>query len=135
MHPDTKYALLLQQSLGMQDFQGAVTLCHFAMQSQNVPGVIVEMGCHAGHTAAMLAVICAPKEVWLYDSFKGLPHPSEKDTNKQPFVSGGLKTTVECVQHTFERAEVRADRILIGDFSKLGHTDTPDAIASFIRSG
>lgn len=50
---------------------------------RSVPGDVVECGVYNGGSAALMASICARSPlnriIWLFDSFEGLPQPTEKD--------------------------------------------------------
>jgi len=52
----------------------------------SVPGDVVECGVYNGGSAALMASICtrssADRKIWLFDSFEGLPQPTEKDGQK-----------------------------------------------------
>lgn len=53
----------------------------------SLPGDIVECGVYNGGSAALLASICCKqssltRDIWLFDSFEGLPKPTEKDGEK-----------------------------------------------------
>lgn len=45
----------------------------------NIPGAIVECGTWNGGAAAVAAAAAPGRDVWLYDSFEGLPPPSPED--------------------------------------------------------
>jgi O-methyltransferase len=53
-------------------------------RSLDVDGDVCEFGVAQGRTSALIAATLldknSPKRLWLYDSFEGLPAPSEKDT-------------------------------------------------------
>ncbi len=48
-----------------------------------IPGDIVECGMYNGGSAALMASACIrsplDRTIWLFDSFEGLPQPTEKD--------------------------------------------------------
>ena len=52
----------------------------------SVPGDVVECGVYNGGSAALMASVCTRsplnRSVWLFDSFEGLPEPTEKDGDK-----------------------------------------------------
>jgi len=50
-------------------------------KSMGLVGDICEFGCAQGATTALMAheIIKTDKHVWVYDSFEGLPQPTEKD--------------------------------------------------------
>ena len=53
---------------------------------RQVPGDVVECGVYNGGSAALMASVCkeSPKRrhIWLFDSFQGLPLPTDKDGEK-----------------------------------------------------
>lgn len=60
----------------------AVHIVHYLHRALRVPGDICEFGCNEGATSRLLAneIRTAPeRSLWLFDSFEGLPEPSEKD--------------------------------------------------------
>ncbi|HEV7267681.1 MAG TPA: TylF/MycF/NovP-related O-methyltransferase [Falsiroseomonas sp.] len=60
----------------------AVHIVHFLHRALTVPGDICEFGCNEGATSRLLANeirAAAPRRLWLFDSFEGLPEPTEKD--------------------------------------------------------
>ncbi len=48
------------------------------LEKENIPGGIVEMGSYQGGSGAFMAHY-AERDVWLFDSFEGLPAPSAED--------------------------------------------------------
>ena len=44
-------------------------------------GAIVECGSYLGGAAALMALSCPEREVWLFDSWEGCPEPTELDVN------------------------------------------------------
>ena len=82
--------------------------------SANTPGDVVELGCYRGDTSivfqrALQAFIKLPggssKNLWLYDSFAGLPEKSREDSSAagDHFKSGELFVTKREVIQKFKR--------------------------------
>lgn len=72
----------LSDLMGTQVVEG-VYLIDRLLYTMPLPGDVCEMGVAQGATSALIAseLSCHPeKNIWLYDSFEGLPKPSEKDT-------------------------------------------------------
>jgi len=46
----------------------------------HIPGALVECGVYKGRSAAVLMNAAGQRRVWLFDSFKGLPCPTEEDS-------------------------------------------------------
>jgi hypothetical protein len=60
----------------------AIHIVHYLHRALAVPGDICEFGCNEGATSRLLAHEIKPHEarrLWLFDSFEGLPAPTEKD--------------------------------------------------------
>ena len=49
------------------------------LDAADTPGAIVECGVYRGGSAAALGLFSPKRDLWLYDSFAGLPQPTEKD--------------------------------------------------------
>jgi hypothetical protein len=62
----------------------AAYICYYLRRSLKVEGDVCEFGVAQGRTSALLGweAIKTDKKIWLFDSFKGLPKPSEKDKLK-----------------------------------------------------
>lgn len=71
---------LLAQLLGTQ-LSEAVYLLNYLHGSLKLPGDVCEFGVAQGATSALLAneIRHTDKLLWLFDSFEGLPKPTEKD--------------------------------------------------------
>ncbi len=101
-----------------------------------VPGDVVEMGCHAGTTTALLRRQldnCAPERaLHAYDSFAGLPAPHAEDAAGpgQPVVrEGNCRATPEQWRETIRAAGVREPELHIGDFGALPESAYPATVA------
>jgi hypothetical protein len=72
---------LMAALTGMQASM-AMHLLAFLHRSLPLDGDVCEFGVASGLTSAMLAneLLATAKQLWLFDSFQGLPKPSEKDT-------------------------------------------------------
>ncbi len=75
-------------------------------EAENVPGAFVEFGVWKGGAAGVMAAVAKEAEsermTWLFDSFEGLPEPTEKDgTHAAEYASehtlGRLRSIVKCV--------------------------------------
>ena len=115
----------------------AVVMRHLLMRLQkvllgDVPGDVVEMGCHAGGTsvffARMLAETSPSRTLYLYDSFKGLPARHPKD-NQNYGTPGSVHTAMETVIRRFEKERLPMPRIHHGWFRDLQPIDIPDKVA------
>jgi len=72
---------LLEKLLGMQ-LAEAVYILNYLHRSLKLPGDVCEFGIAQGATSALLAneIRDTGKLLWLFDSFEGLPKPTDKDT-------------------------------------------------------
>jgi hypothetical protein len=64
------------------------------------PGVVVECGCFRGGTTANLSLICdvVDRELYIYDSFEGLPPPEPGDKYSNASYTGALKANLDQVK-------------------------------------
>ncbi len=71
---------LLGRLLGTTVSEG-LYLCQHLSEALSVPGDVCEFGVAQGATSALLANEIQPtaRRLWLYDSFEGLPPPTEED--------------------------------------------------------
>ena len=57
--------------------------CVYSVEENKIPGSIVECGVAQGGSAALMALVAArhgnKREIWLFDSFEGLPQPTDED--------------------------------------------------------
>lgn len=95
-----------------------------------VPGAIVEMGCHRGLTSAFLSRVAEhfgpEREVYVYDSFQGLPAPGERDA---PFLEGDCRCTRDELDATFAELGLRPPIVVEGWFQDLNPAQVPSPIA------
>lgn len=121
-----KHCQLLSGTIGMLDFPRAVSLSYHLMQCAKVPGDIVEFGCNAGHTAALMASL-TEKHLWVYDSFKGLPAGNEAEGGEKTV--GVMATTQAELREYFRDHGLDAPTVVEGYFNELTHAHLPDQIA------
>lgn len=72
---------------------------------EQVTGAIVECGTAAGGSAALMALtlkeLGARRDVWLFDTFEGLPAPTGKDPADACQFTGEFRVDLSRVQRTF----------------------------------
>ena len=78
----------------MLDQGRVVNIAHFALQCSELPGAMVEFGCHGGRTAALLAAL-VDRPLYLYDSFQGLPERAPQDAGALDIFKAGTLAVVE----------------------------------------
>ena len=85
---------------GMQSVANIFHLSHLLIECNQIPGDVVEFGCNAGHTAALMTVLTT-KKIWVYDSFRGLPKPGDKEGVADCFKEGTVASGENVLDHTF----------------------------------
>jgi len=84
--------------------------------AKGIPGDFVECGCALGGSAALIALtlrqVGESRQLWLFDTFEGLPAPTPNDPDFEiaDLFTGTCVGTVDEVQHLFEDLHV-ADRV------------------------
>ena len=127
-----KYALVSDQ---VSPHEIEIILTKFqAVLDHNVAGDVVELGCYKGTTSLFLARLLkeygSSKQLWLYDSFQGLPDKSAADDSRlgDNFQPGALKATKAEVVRNFAHANLPQPIIKKAWFSDLAEDDVPDQI-------
>lgn len=101
---------------------------------RQVAGAVVELGCYQGATSLMMAqlmVELAPtKQLYLYDSFAGLPSKTEYDRSAlgDDFQPGVLKASKSEVLKAFAHANLPRPTVKKAWFSQLSGDDLPEQI-------
>jgi O-methyltransferase len=78
----------------------------------DIPGDLVECGCARGGSAALMALtlrqLASRRQIWLFDTFEGLPAPTSDDPDYEiaDLFTGGYVGTVDEVRKLFERLQV-----------------------------
>lgn len=84
---------------------------------RSIPGDIVECGVYNGGSAVVMASIGEKsplnRKVWLFDSFEGLPKPSDKDGNEAPEYEGWCHGDLAKVREIFEKMHIPESRVHI----------------------
>ena len=85
--------------------------------SRDVPGDIVECGVARGGSAALMGLAlkqrAEARQLWLFDTFEGLPAPTPDDPDfdiARNYI-GTCKGTIEDVMGSFERLELKASPV------------------------
>ena len=102
-------------------------------RTQNVPGDVTEFGCYVGTTSVHLAEALrgTDKQLWLYDSFEGLPEkrPEDKSPAGEQFKVGELSATRKELIRNLKQAHVPMPMIKKAWFSDLTSEDVPSKIS------
>lgn len=87
-----------------------------SINESGVPGDIVECGVWNGGTAAVLAsagMTDIGRRLWLFDSFEGLPEPTQVDGERAKSYEGKLVASVVRVQEVLSQVGAPLDRVEI----------------------
>lgn len=108
-------------------------------RTREVPGDVVEFGCYVGTTSVYLAeaVRGTGKQLWLYDSFEGLPEKRTEDASPagEQFRAGELLATKKELIRNLKQANVPMPRITKGWFSDLTTEQVPAEISFAFLDG
>lgn len=113
---------LIAELIGTQTSE-AIYIIHYLNKAINIEGDICEFGIAQGTTSALLAneIINTSKSMWLFDSFKGLPKPTEKDLLKEDIFNlgsiaayeGTMKFNINLVKERLSEIEFPFSRVKI----------------------
>jgi len=83
------------------------------IEAEGIDGIVVECGVFRGGSAALLAAATSPtRQVYLFDSFKGLPPPGDKDGHARSlYREGWCHGTISDVRRICRRVGVDDSRI------------------------
>lgn len=104
----------------------------------NIDGAVVEFGCFVGESSKYLRMMLdnklSNKQLFVYDSFEGLPELSdyEKNTGWKP---GTLKTSADILKHNFIQNGLVPPVITKGWFGQLPDSVIPSHIAFAFLDG
>lgn len=106
---------------------------------RGVAGDVVEFGCYVGTTSVHLAKFLGStgRELWLYDSFEGLPEKTSEDHSPagEQFVAGELHATKKQLIRNLQQARVPMPHITKGWFSDVTPEQVPQQIAFAFLDG
>lgn len=87
------------------------------INARGVPGDVVECGVYNGGSAAVMAYVAKRsklrRDIWLFDSFQGLPRPTERDGAKAVVYEGKCVGEVRKVQELFGRLGIPLSQVHI----------------------
>ena len=102
---------------------------------RNIPGDIVEFGCHEGTTSLfirrLLDALMSDKQFYAYDSFEGLPSKTIEDASVagSDFRAGELKVSKHDLMRNFQKAGLRPPIAHKAWFSELKEKAIPENVA------
>lgn len=120
------YSLYSEHSLAM--------ILALALLARDVEGDFVECGVANGGTAAMLAATLKTqpgKELWLYDTFEGMPEPTREDGPDAQSYVGAAKGSEATVREVLSKVgfNIHQSRLIRGLFQETFKQTLPDKIA------
>jgi O-methyltransferase len=130
LHPATRPASLLdalravRTTLQVKDYTAVLPLrlgnlhrLAREIDRSSIPGDVVECGVYNGGSAALMASVCvrSPLErtIWLFDSFEGLPPPTEKDGAQARTCGWWCHGDLSKVRAVFSRMRIPKSRFRI----------------------
>lgn len=106
---------------------------------KNVSGDVVEFGCYIGTTSVYIAklLMTTSRELYVYDSFAGLPEKHHKDTSPLgvQFIAGELLASKKQFIKNMMQAGVTMPHIKKAWFSDLQPTDVPTKVSFAFLDG
>lgn len=105
-----------------------VMMTHILRVPKSVPGCVVECGCYKGGSTANLSLVCAlvGRHLEVFDSFRGLPQPTEDDavhtvidsSEVHLYAKGAFPAALEEVRANVERyGRIEACHFHVGFFA------------------
>ena len=84
---------------------------------RSIPGDVVECGVYNGGSASVMAAVCTRsplnRNIWLFDSFEGLPQPTEMDGSEAKSCIWWCCGDLEKVQTVFQKLRIPESRVRI----------------------
>jgi O-methyltransferase len=81
--------------------------CAVSVRGSRIPGALVDCGVWNGGSTALLSAGAPERDVWAFDSFRGLPEPGELDGDESRAFAGDCVGSVEKVVQAVERYGTR----------------------------
>lgn len=105
---------------------------------KNIPGDVVEFGCYVGESSKYLRMMLdyyrSDKNLYVYDSFEGLP-PLSKYEENTGWRAGTLKTSEDILLSNFYNNGLRQPIVTKGWFKNISPADIPDKICFAFLDG
>jgi O-methyltransferase len=106
--------------------------------NNNIPGDVVEFGCFVGESSKYLRMLLdhklCGKNLYVYDSFEGLPELSDYEKNTG-WRSGTLKTSEDILINNFINNGLKIPIITKGWFGKIPEEKIPNKICFAFLDG
>lgn len=132
---DNSFIAEMTKEDNMMSFEQQINIYHLLSRVVllNIPGDIVEFGCHKGLTTAImqktLDQLGSKKQIHVYDSFDGLPEMSKKDKGPVKFSKGDLKVGEKDLIKTFKKYKLKLPKINKYWFNEIPKEKLPKKIS------
>ena len=133
--------IVLMSKLTGTQISEAIYIMNYLHRCLNLEGDICEFGIALGSTSALMAyeIRKTNKNLWLFDSFKGLPKPSEKDILKDDILNigsiqayeGTMLYKIDMVKERLSDISFPSERVkIIPGFIKetINYTNLPNKV-------
>ena len=116
-------------------------ILEYLENSLKTEGEVVEFGCYRGDTSILMQKLLnrekSQKQLFLYDSFEGLPDKTKEDASVagDQFQAGELLVTKREVIEKFKRNGLQVPKIKKGFFEDLSTEDVPEKICFAFLDG
>jgi len=133
--PQLNTLLDLVQPYSMSDPLRLATLYRMAREisEKGIEGDVVECGvCMGGGSAIMAAgVTDIGRRVWLYDTFEGIPAPSQHDGAHAQNFTGHFVGSINSVREILQKVRFPGERVMVrkGKFQDTFEEKLPDKVA------
>ncbi|MDB4459025.1 TylF/MycF family methyltransferase [bacterium] len=122
------------QSHTLTDRQRMRSLIRYSrlISKNSIPGSFVECGTYKGGTAGLLASsMPANRHLWLYDSFQGMPNPTQIDGNEAQKWTGACLASPQDVKDVMERLSIDSSQYTIkeGWFNDTFKQELPEQVS------
>ncbi len=140
MHQLIKKYPIISDQITMDELSVLLRELESVLQA-NVAGDVVELGCYEGTSALfearLLQSLSPTKQLWLYDSFEGLPPKVTADQSPSgvQFIAGELRASKSHLLQNFKKAGLPHPHVKKAWFSQLVPQDLPPKICFAFLDG
>ena len=126
---------LMKNNKGMCCVHKYIHILHSLIETFNIEGDMVEMGCFYGGTSMVISYMNENKQLYVYDSFEGLPEKHINDGNDMFFDKGILKLNEIDLINNFKNNNIKLPVIKKSWFKDLTDNDIPKKISFAFLDG
>ena len=126
---------LMKNNKGMCCVHKYIHILHSLIETFNIEGDMVEMGCFYGGTSMVISYMNENKQLYVYDSFEGLPEKHINDGNDMFFDKGILKLNEIDLINNFKNNNIKLPVNKKTWFKDLTDNDIPKKISFAFLDG